>query len=272
MSISPPLPHADRPTEDVQGHWLLARLGKRVLRPGGAGLTRRLLDAASVPEADVVELAPGLGRTAAWIVKEGPRSYTGVDRDPDAARLVDKVVARHGSVRVGDAATTGLADACADVVVGEAMLTMQSDRGKRAIVAEAVRVLRPGGRYAIHELAITPDDISTKVSDQIRRELAQSIRVNARPMTAAQWRTLLTDAGLVVDWTGTAPMALLQFRRNLADEGIVGTLRIIGNIVRDREARRRVLGMRATFIRHRDVLTGIALVAHRPDKENDEQR
>ena len=49
----------------MQGHWLLARLGKRVLRPGGMGLTRRLLAAAAPePGERIVELGPGVGRTA----------------------------------------------------------------------------------------------------------------------------------------------------------------------------------------------------------------
>ena len=67
-SAHSPLPLADRPDADLPGHWLLARLGKRVLRPGGVELTRRLLAAAEVGGADVVELGPGLGRTASDIV------------------------------------------------------------------------------------------------------------------------------------------------------------------------------------------------------------
>ena len=31
-----PLPYADRPVATAPGHWVLARAGKRVLRPGGA--------------------------------------------------------------------------------------------------------------------------------------------------------------------------------------------------------------------------------------------
>ena len=91
-----PLPLAGRRSEDVPGHWLLARLGKRVLRPGGAGLTRRLLAEAAPTGAEVVELAPGLGRTAAEILAARPASYTGVDADPDAARIVSGVVAASG--------------------------------------------------------------------------------------------------------------------------------------------------------------------------------
>lgn len=270
MTDSRTLPQANRSTADLQGHWLLARLGKRVLRPGGAGLTRRMLAQLRIGGADVVELAPGLGRTAALIVAAGPANYTGVDQDPAAAKLVEAVVAGHGRCEVADAAATGLPDAGADVVVGEAMLTMQSDRGKRAIIAEVVRLLRPGGRYAIHELGLTPDDLDPAITDQIRKDLARAIKVNARPLTAAEWRTLLEESGLVVDWVGTAPMALLQVRRNLADEGLRGTLRIVRNVLRDADARRRVLAMRATFTRYRRALTGIALVAHRPTQERHE--
>lgn len=260
-----PLPYATRRSEDVPGHWLLARLGKRVLRPGGAAMTRQLLTRAGLEGGDVVELAPGLGRTAAEIVAAAPASYTGVDQDPDAVRIVTKVVAGHGTCQQGEAAATGLPAGCADVVVGEAMLTMQTDRAKQAIVTEAVRLLRPGGRYAIHELGLTPDDLDPEVGTAIRQDLARTIKVNARPLTVAEWRTLLENAGLVVDWTATAPMALLQVRRNLADEGLLGTTRIVRNTLRDRDARRRVLAMRATFRRYRDAMVGVALVAHRPE-------
>ena len=33
----------------LQGHWLLAKMGKRVLRPGGIELTRAMLDAVDAP-------------------------------------------------------------------------------------------------------------------------------------------------------------------------------------------------------------------------------
>jgi SAM-dependent methyltransferase len=258
------LPLSDRDAETVPGHWLLARLGKRVLRPGGAGLTARMLAQCRIADADVVELAPGLGRTATEVLAAGPRSYTGVDQDPDAARIVDALVGERGTCRQGEAADTGLPDAAADLVIGEAMLTMQGERGKRAIVAEAARLLRPGGRYAIHELGLLPDGLDAETATAVRQELARAIRVNARPMTRAEWTALLEEAGLVVDWVGTAPMALLAMRRNLADEGLRGTARIVRNVLRDPGARRRVLAMRRAFRARRHELTGIALVAHRP--------
>ena len=58
-------PH-EPPAEKMPGHWLLAKMGKRVLRPGGLELTRRLLSELAVTAVDdVVEFAPGLGITAA---------------------------------------------------------------------------------------------------------------------------------------------------------------------------------------------------------------
>jgi SAM-dependent methyltransferase len=257
------LPKADRGDDAVAGHWLLARLGKRVLRPGGAELTRELLNRAEVTDADVLELAPGLGRTATEILARRPRSYLGAEQDPDAAALVRGIVTGRGDVRVADASNTGLPDASSDVVVGEAMLTMQGEATKRAIVTEAARLLRPGGRYAIHELALTPDSIADDLKSEVRQSLARAITVNARPLTVAEWRHLLAEHGLVVDHVATAPMALLQPRRLVADEGVLRALRFAVNVLIHRDARRRVVQMRRTFRRHRDRLAAVAIVARK---------
>ncbi|SDM94982.1 class I SAM-dependent methyltransferase [Actinomyces ruminicola] len=264
-SSEPPLPYADRPVATAPGHWVLARAGKRVLRPGGAALSAAMLGHARLAGADVVELAPGLGRTAAEAIAASPASYTAVDRDPDAARRVAAVVGDRGTVRQGEAASTGLPDASADVVIGEAMLSMQSDKAKAAIAAEAARMLRPGGRYAIHELGVVPDDIDDARYTELRKDLARAIHVNARPMTAAAWRQLLESAGLVVEWVDTAPMALLKLSRNLRDEGLGGCARIARNVLTDAELRRRVMLMRRTFKRYEQDMVGVALVAHKPE-------
>lgn len=258
---------AARPIEDVPGHWLLARLGKRVLRPGGRELTEQLLQALPLGGREVVELAPGLGLTAREILARKPASYVAVDESPEAAAIVQRAVGGAGRVVNGHAASTGLPDASADVVVVEAMLTMQTGRGKAEIIGEAVRVLRPGGYYAIHELGLQPDDLDANAKTAIRQELARAIKVNARPLTLAEWREALQAQGLTVEFTATAPMALLAMRRNLADEGLGGALRILGNLLRNPAARRRVLAMRRTFRRHRDALVAVALVARRPPVE-----
>jgi len=258
------LPISQRPASTAPGHWVLARVGKKVLRPGGLELTLQMLSDAKLTGSRVVEYAPGLGRTASEILAARPASYTGVDKDPVAAKHVRELVGTRGTVINADAADTGLESGSADVVVGEAMLTMQGEKSKKAIISEAVRLLAPGGRYAIHELAVQPDDIDEELHTQIRKDLARAIHVNARPLTCAQWSQLLEECGLTVDSVHTAPMALLDFSRNIRDEGFLQTLRIIRNVLSDRELRARVLGMRKTFRTYQDSMCGVTIVAHKP--------
>ena len=267
MTPTPPvLPEQDRPVATMSGHWLLAKLGKRVLRPGGRELTARMLEAAQIAGSDVVELAPGLGHTAAEIVAREPGSYRGVDTDPDAVAQVNRRLGLDGAVVHADAADTGFAADSADVVFGEAMLTMHSDRSKRAMMDEAFRVLRPGGCYVIHELGLTPDGLPDATKKEIQRALAQSIKVNARPLTNAEWRGLLEESGFEVrEETRFAPMRLLQPTRIIADEGVRGALRFARNLIRMPDERGRVLNMRKTFGAHRDALIAVGIVAVKPE-------
>ena len=270
MSKNPSIPQSDRSTKTAAGHWVLARAGKRVLRPGGLKLTTRMLDKADISGRKVVEFAPGLGRTAKLIVDRGVSSYVGVDQDPDAVANVQDVVTPHGGKVINaQAQNTGLPDASADVVIGEAMLTMQGEKGKDEIVAEAFRLLAPGGCYAIHELGLTPNDIDAQLADNLRKQLAQTIHVNARPLTENEWCKVLENAGFTIEWVGFEPMALLSPRRNLADEGLLGVARIIKNVLRDKDLRQRILTMRATFNEYKDQLTGIAVVARKPKTQED---
>ena len=266
--VSEALPISQRPASNAPGHWVLARVGKKVLRPGGLELTLQMLSEAKLTGSRVVEYAPGLGRTASEILAARPASYTGVDKDPVAAKHVRELVGTRGTVINADAADTGLESGSADVVVGEAMLTMQGEKSKKAIISEAVRLLAPGGCYAIHELAVQPDNIDEELHTRIRQDLARAIHVNARPLTCEQWAELLEECGLVVETIQTAPMALLDFSRNVRDEGFVQTLRIIRNVLSDRELRARVLGMRRTFRTYQDSMCGVTIVARKPLEGN----
>ena len=136
-------------------------------------------------------------------------------------------------------------------------------------MAEAFRLLAPGGCYAIHELGLTPNDIDAQLADNLRKQLAQTIRVNARPLTENEWCKVLENAGFTIEWVGFEPMALLSPRRNLADEGLLGVARIIKNVLRDKDLRQRILTMRATFKGYKDQLTGIAVVARKPKTQED---
>lgn len=261
-----PLPGAHLDASKMPGHWLLARLGKRVLRPGGLELTHWMLKQLSIsPQDHVVELAPGLGATMRLTLRREPASYTGIERDKVAAQgLQRELHHEHHQCTSGTASDTGLEDASATVVYGEAMLTMQTPKQKRAIIREAHRVLASGGRYAIHELGLAPDDLGEETKQRIERELSASIRVGARPLTTEEWTRLLEEEGFEVEVYTTAPMHLLEPTRLIQDEGLAGVLRIAFNVLQDATARKRVLGMRSVFQRNKDHLCAISIIARKP--------
>ncbi|MCT7352009.1 methyltransferase domain-containing protein [Streptomyces sp. 15-116A] len=250
----------------MPGHWLLARLGKRVLRPGGVELTRWMLDALAVdPEDRVVELAAGLGATGRLTLARRPATYTAVDRDPAAVATLSTLTGP-GPTEVravrSDAAATGLPDGGATVVYGEAMLTMQPEPAKRRVVREARRLLDDStGRYAIHELCLLPDGLAPALAERITADLRDAIHVGARPLTPTGWSELLADEGFTVTAQKTAPMALLEPRRLVDDEGLIPALRIAVRALRDPAALRRVVHMRRVFRRHSAHLGAISLIA-----------
>ncbi len=249
--------------EKMPGHWLLAKMGKRVLRPGGLELTRQLLRELAIGEHDdVVEFAPGLGVTAQMTLGRRPRSYTAIERDRDAADAVNRFLS--GSNQrciIGSAEQTHLPDACATVVYGEAMLSMQLSGVKSRIVAEAARLLKEDRRYGIHELCLVPDDLDSTTRDAIQRGMSDEIHVGVRPLTRGEWCALLESAGLSIVRETTAPMHLLEPMRLVRDEGVFGAARFLWNIARHKPARRRVLSMRRVFRKYRNHLAAGVFVA-----------
>ncbi|WP_448856993.1 methyltransferase domain-containing protein [Corynebacterium matruchotii] len=238
-----------------------------MLRPGGKKLTNWMIDNANPTNKRVVEFAPGLGITAAEILDRNPKTYTGVDQDPDAATAttLSTKQARLGiptEVINGVASDTGLPAGSADLVVGEAMLTMQGEKGKAAIVSEANRILATGGRYAIHELLLTPNNVDQTVADNLRKALATTIKVNARPLTATEWSELLENNGFKVLSIKVAPMGLLQPKQMIEDEG-PRVLKIMFNLARNPQARKRVLAMRKVFSENAQNLGAISIIAEK---------
>ena len=259
------LPGDKLQTHKMPGHWLLARLGKTVLRPGGLELTHKLLESLAIQNRDsFVEFAPGMGATAQLVLEKNPASYIAIERDETAAEnLRKKFEGQDRKFRVGSADATKLPGECATVVLGEAMLTMQTPDMKMSIVREAARLLKSGGRYGIHELCLLPDDMDESLEQEIAQALGGSIHVGARPLRACEWRELLGNVGLAVVDEHHAPMELLEPARMIADEGLSGAFHIFWNALHDEEALARVREMRTVFRKYRDHIGAIALVAHK---------
>ncbi len=248
-----------------QGHWILAKMGKKVLRPGGKELTLKLIDLLDINKQDnLVEFAPGIGFTAQFLLQKNPKSYTGIELNEEAARnLKRKISGNNRKIINTNAANTGLQEGQASKVIGEAMLTMQADHRKSEIIAEAYRILEKGGLYGIHELGLTPNNLDPRTKGGIQLKLAQTIRVNARPLTQNEWCELLTKEGFKIKEVYKNPMHLLEPIRVLSDEGLFGTLKIGYNVLTHPIERKRIKQMRKIFRQYEKQMTAFAIVAEK---------
>ena len=83
-----------------------------------------------------------------------------------------------------------LPDASVDVVISNCVINLAAD--KRVVLAEAARVLRPGGRFAVSDVIADPDmDAAT------RADMRQWTGCIAGALTEDEFRSALADAGLV---------------------------------------------------------------------------
>ncbi len=247
----------------AQGHWILAKMGKKVLRPGGKELTNKLVSELKITSADnIVEFAPGLGYTASLTLARNPKSYVGVDADNDIVNMLQKRF--NGSniqFVLNNASESGIESNSKDKVYGEAMLTMHADHRKSEIIGEAHRILKKGGLYAIHELGLV--EVGEEQKKEIQHELALAIKVNARPLTESEWRELLEKEGFTIKEVYTNEMLLLETNRIIDDEGLFRTLKIGYNILTHPKARKRIAEMRKTFKKYQKHMNAIVLIAEK---------
>ena len=248
-------------TRKMPGHWVLARLGKRVLRPGGMELTRRMLQALRITSHDdVIEFAPGMGITAQLTLRSNPASFTAVERDENAAKIVRSYLKADGQKCIVASATdTGLPPESATVVYCEAKLTMQPAETKRQIIHEAYRLLKKNGRYGIHEMCLLTESMDDESRSRTERDLTGVVHHGVRPLTITEWCSLLKSEGFKIQSIDKASMSLLEPGRMIRDEGVFGALRFATNLLRDSEARKRVLEMRSVFHRNQKNLGAVAI-------------
>lgn len=176
-------------------------------------------------------------------VEKNPESVRQARENIRAANLENQIEIIEGDIFYLDAISGQF-----DYVLAEAILTMQSPPGKAKIFAGIRNRLKPSGKFLSHELLARDNE------EQIRAELAQVIRVNATPLSEANWTNTYESAGLHVEKVQTGAMSLLNFRQMFQDEGIINTLRILGNILTREPIRQRVLEMRRVFNKYHEEL------------------
>ncbi len=167
--------------------------------PGGPDLTRRLARSIGLRAGErVLDVASGPGTTAFLLASEFGVRVDGVDPGALAVEQANAAAADHGladQVRFHRAGPERLplADASVDAIVTECAFYTFPD--KLTAATEMARVLRPGGRIGITDVALDPNGLDAPLR------------------TLAGWVTCLADARPVEEYISIFGRAGLDFVR-----------------------------------------------------------
>jgi arsenite methyltransferase len=143
-----------------------------------------VLDLGSGAGADVLISARRVGSTGKAIGLDMTDEMLELARTNAAEAGVDNVEFVKGYIE-----DIPLPDSTVDVVISNCVINLAAD--KRKVLAEAARVLRPGGRFAVSDVIADPD-----MDEATRADMQQWTGCVAGALTREEFEQSLADAGL----------------------------------------------------------------------------
>ncbi len=215
----------------IAGHTFLAKLGKKRLRPGGKEATTWLFNQAEITETTtILEVACNMGTTAIELVKKFGCNVVAVDFDENVVKIAQENIKSQNlshkiTVIHADARQLPFENDQFDIVINEAMLTMQSNINKEKCLREYYRVLKKGGKLLTHDIAIIENSA-------IKKEVSQAINVSIHPLYYNEWLMLFENQSFINIHAHIGNMTLMRVSGMLKDEGLINTLKIIRNAIK----------------------------------------
>lgn len=240
------------------GHFLLKRLGKKKLRPGGVTATNWLLSNVSFNEdTKVLEVACNEADTLITLSKKYNLHAVGIDINKKAIDKAIKTIEKENlsekiSLKVASALSIPFPDDSFDVVINEAMLTMLPNESKEKAVSEYFRVLKKGGILLTHDVMLVKED-----NDLIER-LRKVINVPVTPLTKNNWISLFKSNGFSDIISIDNPMTLMSDKGMALDEGKENAKKIHENAMKDKN-KEQFFAMKKLFTTSDDTLHYIAI-------------
>jgi SAM-dependent methyltransferase len=140
-------------------------LAEDIFHPGGVELTKKTLAAMNLPAgAAIADLGCGTGTTAIMLARDYDLRVSAVDISAaNIERAVERLNPEHATVRFcrADAHDLPFKDSELDGLIAECTFSLFREQHK--VLAEIRRVLKPGGKLAVTDMAThgtLPDDIA----------------------------------------------------------------------------------------------------------------
>ena len=144
-----------------------------------------VLDLGSGAGADVLISARRVGQTGKAIGLDMTDEMLALARQNAADAGIENVEFLQGYME-----EIPLPDNSVDVVISNCVINLAAD--KRKVIAEAARVLRPGGRFAVSDVIADPD-----MDKATREDMEQWTGCIAGALTSGHFEAMLADEGLV---------------------------------------------------------------------------
>ena len=153
---------------------------------------------------------------------------------------------------------TGLGDESATLVVADALLSTLDAAGRAAVLDEARRLLRAGGRVVLHEFTAAPELArDTEAADDLAS-------IGIHPLTERGWREAAEAAGLVVVGSLVGAIAMPPQRDLMRRAGPRTALKITRQVALDGALRTAAIRSREILERRALSLRSIVVVAEMP--------
>jgi hypothetical protein len=231
-------------TAKMSFHQVLERVGKTVFRPGGSAATAVMQDWAEVGPADtVLELCAGLGTGGMALAER--RGCHVLLTDIDEERLT-KAMERAEQNGMSGLIKTRRMDLLRDslpdrehfqAAMVEASLTHFPDVQREKIL---LGLKDHTDQLLLHEMCLR----GTAENDDVSKRAGKALGIGFHPLTDEGWRDLLDRSGFEITHLEAGPLAVLNPKNLLQDEGPLGLAKIAWNLATKPDLRERVVSTR----------------------------
>ncbi len=217
----------------------LTILGKTHLHPGGRVANQWLIENGDFNKyKKVLNIACNNGDTALFLARNFGCQVTGIDIDESLITLANKNKSEKENKEVshlvnfmqGNIIKLPFEDNQFDIIANEVMLTLLPAELKQQALQEYLRVLKPNGLMLTHDIML---EAQNNDAEDVLSELQEIIHTTIAPLTKPEWKASFKQAGFRNVETFSGEISLLSGKGFINYKGFAGTLKIIGNTLKN---------------------------------------